>query len=107
MGRCPVSMKDTYSVEAGTTETSPCPLYRNDSCIGYIEPNEAKALAEVLRQCDEARRQRDELLAALEDTKPLLIGIESDPAEPSHRRERAKRLLRAFESSLAKVKGSR
>ena len=59
------------------------------------------------RERDEARRQRDELLAALEDTKPLLIGIESDLGEPSHRRERAKRLLRAFESALAKVKGSR
>lgn len=56
---------------------------------------------------DEARSQRDRLLEALEDTKPLLIGIESDLGEPLYRRERAKRLLRAFESALTGAKGAK
>jgi hypothetical protein len=52
-------VKDTYHVEIGTTATSQCPVFRNFMPIGYIAPSEAKALAEAFRQ-------RDELLAALE-----------------------------------------
>lgn len=67
----------------------------------------AKQLLVAVNERNSLVVQRGRLLEALDDAKPLLIGIESDLGEPSHRRERAKRLLRAFESAIAEVKGSR
>jgi hypothetical protein len=76
-------MKDTYHVEAGTTATSECPIYRNGSWIGYVAPHHAKALADAFRQ-------RDELLAALkrlqklaDDNPHCAIGLAFEHCEPN------------------------
>ncbi len=90
-------MKDTYHVEAGTTATSECPIYRNGSWIGYVAPHHAKALADAFRQ-------RDELLEALDRARQKLrayVGVCSGDKELTGA------VLPMADAAIASVKGAR
>ena len=81
-------MKDTYHVEAGTTATSECPIYRNGSWIGYVAPHHAKALAEALRG-ESPRRTARQIVDQTNELAARLYALRGYIVAPGYRFDEA------------------
>jgi hypothetical protein len=79
---------------------------------GRISSEEYAALCadrqcrDYVEQMDALKEQRDELLAALEAARPLLVAVHGNLEERPGRRGRAEQLLKQFDAAIAAVRGS-